>query len=61
MVAEAQKLHGARSGLYGGCSNGVPLINFFQAKYIIQFKSHPMRFLGFSNHEKGALRQGISK
>jgi hypothetical protein len=27
----------------------------------IQSRSLPMRFLGFSNHEKGALRQEISK
>jgi hypothetical protein len=52
---------GARSGLYGGCSNGVPPIHFFQAEQRIQFRSRPMRFLGFSNHEKGAPRQEISK
>jgi hypothetical protein len=28
MIGKAQKSHGARSGLYGGCSNGVPLIHF---------------------------------
>jgi hypothetical protein len=61
MVRKAQKSHGARSGLYGGCSNGVPPIHFFQAEHRIQFRSLPMRFLGFSNHEKGALRQEISK
>jgi hypothetical protein len=33
MVRKAQKLHGARSGLYGECSNGVPLIHFFQAEH----------------------------
>jgi hypothetical protein len=27
----------------------------------IQSRSRPMRFLGFSNHEKGAPRQEISK
>jgi hypothetical protein len=27
----------------------------------IQFRSRPMRFLGFSSHEKGAPRQEISK
>jgi hypothetical protein len=27
MVAKAQKLHGARSGLHGLCSNGVPPIS----------------------------------
>jgi hypothetical protein len=29
MVWKAQKSHGVRSGLYGGCSNGVPQIHFF--------------------------------
>jgi hypothetical protein len=36
-------------------------IFFFQAEHKIQFRSHSMQFLGFSNHEKGALRQEISK
>jgi hypothetical protein len=49
--------HGARSWLYGGYSNGVPPIHFFQTEHRIQFKSHPMRFLGFSNHEKWVPRQ----
>jgi hypothetical protein len=48
---------GARSGQYGGCSNGVPPIHFFQAEHRIQFRSRSMRFLGFSNHEKGASRR----
>jgi hypothetical protein len=61
MVGKAQKSHGARSGLYGGCSNGVPPIHFFKAEHRIQVRSRPMRFLGFSNHEKGAPRQEISK
>jgi hypothetical protein len=33
----------------------------FQAEHRIQFRSRPMRFLGISNHEKGAPRQEISK
>jgi hypothetical protein len=57
MVGKALKLHEARSGLYGGCSNEVPLINFFQAKHGIQFSSSSMQFLGFSNHEKGSPKQ----
>jgi hypothetical protein len=61
MVGIAQKSHGARSGLYDGCSNGFPLIHFFQAEHRVQFRSRPLRFLGFSNHEKGAPRQEISK
>jgi hypothetical protein len=61
MVGNAQKPHGARSGLYSGCSNGVSLIHFFQAEHRIQFRSLPMRFVGFSNNEKGAPKQEISK
>jgi hypothetical protein len=61
MVGKAQKSHGARSGLYGECSNGVPLIHFFQVENRIQFTSRPMRFLGFSDHKKGAPWQEISK
>jgi hypothetical protein len=61
MVGKARKSHEARSGLYCGCSNGVPLIHFSQDEHRIQFRSRPMRFLGFSKHEKGALRQEISK
>jgi hypothetical protein len=54
MVGKAQKSHGVSSGLYRGCSDGVPPIHFFHAE-------HPMRFLGFSNHETEAPRQEISK
>jgi hypothetical protein len=61
MVGKAQKLRGAKSGLYGGCSNGVPPIHFLQVANRIQFRSRLMLFLGFSNHEKGAPRQEVSK
>jgi hypothetical protein len=44
MVGKAQKSHGARSGLYGGCSKGVPPIHFFQAEHKIQFRSRPVRW-----------------
>jgi hypothetical protein len=40
---------------------GVPPTHVFQAEHRIQFRSRPMRFLGFSNHEKGVPRQEISK
>jgi hypothetical protein len=33
MVGKAQKSHGARSGLYDGCSDGVPPVHFFQGKH----------------------------
>jgi hypothetical protein len=61
VVGKVQKLHGAGSGLYGGCSNGVPLIHFFQAEPRIQFRSRRKWYLGFSNREKGVPRQEISK
>jgi hypothetical protein len=51
MVGKAQILHGARSGLYGRCSKGVPPIHFFQAKQRIRFRSCPVQFLGSSNHK----------
>jgi hypothetical protein len=51
MVGKAQKSHGARSGRS----------TFSKPKKQIQFRSRPMRFLGFSNCEEGAPRQEISK
>jgi hypothetical protein len=36
MAGKAQKSHGARPGLYGGSSNGVPPIHFFQTEHRIQ-------------------------
>jgi hypothetical protein len=38
MVEKAQKSHGARYELYGGCSNGVSPIHFFQPEQRIQFR-----------------------
>jgi hypothetical protein len=61
MFREAQKSHEATSRLYGGSSNGVTPIHFFKAENRIQFRSRPTRLLDFSNHEKGAPRQKISK
>jgi hypothetical protein len=61
IVRKAKKSQGARSGLYGGCSNWVLSIHSFQAEHRIEFRSRTMRFVGFSNHEKGASRQEISK
>jgi hypothetical protein len=58
---KAQKLHGARcelNSLFGleKVDRWNPIITS-----AIQSRSRPMRFLGFSNHEKGAPRQEISK
>jgi hypothetical protein len=57
MAGKTQKSHRSRSGLYGGCSNGVPLSTFSNLPR--EFSS--LRFLGFCKHEKGAPRQEILK
>jgi hypothetical protein len=61
MAEKAQKSHGARYELnsvfdLGKVDMWTPL-----RTSVIQCRSRPMRFLGFSNHEKGAPRQEISK
>jgi hypothetical protein len=61
MVGEAQKSHGARSEL--NSMFGLEKLDLWYPirTSSIQFIFRPMRFLGFSNHEKGAPRQEISK
>jgi hypothetical protein len=61
MVGKAQKSHGARSELNSGF--GMEKVDWRNPirTSVIQSKSCPMRFLGFSSHEKGASRQEISK
>jgi hypothetical protein len=61
MVGKAQKSHGARSEL----NSVFGLEKVYRWNPIrtsaMQSKSRPMRFLSFSNHEKAAPRQEISK
>jgi hypothetical protein len=61
MVRIAQKSHGVRSEL--NSIFGLEKDDRWNPirTFAIQSRSRPMRFLGFSNHEKGALRQEISK
>jgi hypothetical protein len=54
MVGKTQKSHGARSGLYGECSNGVLPMHFFQAELRIQFKSRPHAISGLFQPRKGS-------
>jgi hypothetical protein len=60
MVGKAQKLHGARSEF--NSVFGLEKVGLWNpiGTSAIQFRSRPMRFLGVSNHEKGAPRQEIS-
>jgi hypothetical protein len=54
MVGKAQKPHGARSELISVFSlEKADRWNSIRTS-AIQSRSRPMRFLGFSNHEKGA-------
>jgi hypothetical protein len=61
MVGKNQKSHGARTEL----NSLFDLENVDRWNPIrtsaIHFRSRPMRFLGFYNHENGAPRQEISK
>jgi hypothetical protein len=61
IVGKAQKSHGARSEL--NSMFGLEKVDRWNPirTSAIQSRSRPMRFLGFSNHEKGAPRQEISK
>jgi hypothetical protein len=60
MVGKVQKSHGARSELTSVF--GLEKMDRWNPirTSSIQSRSHPTRFLGFSNHEKGAPRQEIS-
>jgi hypothetical protein len=61
MVEKAQKSHGARSEL--NSVFGLGKVNRWNPvkTSIIRYRTCPVRILSFSNHEKGAPRQEISK
>jgi hypothetical protein len=61
MVGKAQKSDGARSEL--NYLIGLEKVDWWNPIRIfaVQSRSRPMRFLGFSNHEKGAPMQEILK
>jgi hypothetical protein len=61
MVGKAQKSHGAKSEL--NSVFGLEKVDRWNPirTPAIQSRSRPMRFLGYSNHGKGAPRQEISK
>jgi hypothetical protein len=48
MFEKAQKWHGARSGLYDGCSNGVPPIHFSKPNTESNSDLAPCDFWAFS-------------
>jgi hypothetical protein len=60
MVEKAQKSHGARSGLYGGCSNGVPLVlvTAFIATFQLHNANTPLRLL--HHPKKGSFKMTVT-
>jgi hypothetical protein len=61
VAGKVQKSHGARSEL--NSVFGLEIVDRWNPirTSAIKCRSHPIRFLGFSNHEERALRQEISK
>jgi hypothetical protein len=61
VVGKAQKSHGARSEL--NSVFGLEKVDRWNPTRTsaIQYRSRPMRFLGFFSHEKGATKQETAK
>jgi hypothetical protein len=59
-LEKPRNLMGA-SELYDGCSKRVPPNKFSMSNVTFNSNLAPIRFLGFSNYEKGAPKQEISK
>jgi hypothetical protein len=62
VAGKAQKPHVARSELYGGCSDGVPPIHFFQAEHRIQScnADAPLRKYLFPHSKKSSFKTTVS-
>jgi hypothetical protein len=60
MVGKAQKSHGATSGLYGGCSNGVPPISVSASIATFQSRNAdvPLRLL--RHPKKGSFKTTLT-
>jgi hypothetical protein len=60
MIGKAQKSHGARSGLYGGCSNGVPpiLLSASIATFQSRNADAPIRLL--RHPKKGSFKTTVT-
>jgi len=60
MVGKAQKSHGVRSGLYGGCSNGVPPISVSASIATFQLHSADSPIRLFCHPKKGSFKMTIT-
>jgi hypothetical protein len=60
MVGKAQKSHGARSGLYGGCSNGVPPISVSASIAIFQSRNADAPIRSLRHPKKGSFKTTVT-
>jgi hypothetical protein len=56
MVIKAQKLHGVRFGLYGGCSNGVPPMSVSSSIATFQSRNADTPLKLLRHHKKGSFK-----
>jgi hypothetical protein len=60
MVGKAQKSHGARSGVYGGCTNGVPPIPIFRSQTQNSIQMMMMRYYRHIFHRGHSHRNYVT-
>jgi hypothetical protein len=59
MVGKAQKSHEARSGLYGGCSNGVPPISVSASIATFQSRNANAPLRSFRHPKKVSFKTNV--
>jgi hypothetical protein len=61
MVAKAQKSHGARSGLYGGCSNGIPPISVSASIATLVVRGLALSWRLLRHPKKGSFKTTVTR
>jgi hypothetical protein len=61
MVGKAQKSHGARSGLCGGCSNGVPPISVSASIATFQSRNADASLRLLCHPKKGSFKTAVTQ
>jgi hypothetical protein len=60
MIGKAQKSHGARSGLYGGCSDGVPPISVSASIGNFQSRNADAPLIFLCHPKKGSFKTTVT-
>jgi hypothetical protein len=60
MVGKAQKSHGARFGLYGGCSDGVPPISVSASIATFQSRNADAPLMLLHHPKKGSFKTTVT-